>query len=99
MAGPGAQLQGQVAQWRRGQTGFATANNRALEALEICPVRQGGRSGLGGAHHRAGAMRSDRVLGTHGLQFGGPNRDDRLVVLERAVANQQTQQIPMLTLP
>ena len=86
------QAEGQITQCSAGQAGFAAVSQRTLEALEVGTMRQRGGSGLGRLHDAiAGAQ--DRTVLADQAQLGRPDRQHGLVGLQRAVTQQQADQV------
>ena len=87
---------GQPANRRRLQARFAAAGD-AMEAAEVAAVieRRGGSLGRGHDPGGAGGVPRHRFTIADQLQLGRPDREHGQVLLQRAIADQQAQQVSL----
>mmetsp|Transcript_21920 Transcript_21920/g.61690 ORF Transcript_21920/g.61690 Transcript_21920/m.61690 type:complete len:665 (+) Transcript_21920:1171-3165(+) len=91
-----AEVAREIAQACRGEPDFSAPANRALPPLKVRPAVDGRAQGrLGHPHDAADAGRRLAHIAADGLEFGRPDGQHRLVGLQRAVADQQAQQIAL----
>ncbi len=95
VAGRCTERQRQLAQRTRGQAALAAGGNRPLPAAKVRAVRQCRQRFVSGLHDAGDARRACIDIAADHAKLARPHRQQRLVLLDLAIADQQADQIAL----